>query len=261
MFERRFGDSHYIAAMLGGVVPTMCSVGSQYAVHPESPLPQFGLLIAVAIFAFLGLAVSYGLSPADRRQAFAMGISGPAIIASIVSGAKPPQVAWNFDFAPSAYAQQSGATAENTPPGNPSVLYAGVPSVAKNSRVVVLGYSPASAGQVNSKIDVSGTTGNGKDVAIGSFWGNSAHSNIIIALLTSIRLRSQAGNGAKTKVPIELDTKQIEVTPAVESSFGGDLLWGLGANRNLSVSNFEFKKSDKITIPKNWDQQYIDLVK
>jgi hypothetical protein len=256
----RLWESNNFVAMLGGMMPTLCAVGSHFAVQPDAPLPQLSLLVPLAIFAFIGLAASHGLSPADRKQAFALGISAPAIIASIASGTSKPQVSWFVEFAPAAYAQQSGPFAGNVAPGNPSVLFAGKPKVTNDSRVFVLGYSPGNAGQTSSMIDVSGTTSNGQTLPIGSFWANSAHSNIIVGPsdLNSITLKSS--NGVVTNVPLQPDTKQIDVTPTLNSSFEGDMLWGLGANRKLSVSGFQVKKADKVTIAKDWDPQYKGLV-
>jgi hypothetical protein len=260
MTEMRFWDSNNFVAMVGGMMPTLCSVGSHYAVQPNAPWPQPGLLIAAVVFAIVGLAAAHGLSPTDRRQAFALGISAPAIIASIISGANKSQVVSYFELTSPAYAQSTNQNTINTPTENPSVLFAGTPNLGKNSRVVVLGYSPGTAGQINSTIDVSGTTSNGQNIPIGSFWANSANSKIIVGPsdLNSITLKSS--NGVQKNIPLDAGTKEITVTPALESTFTGDMLWGFGANRKLALSNFHVETFNKATIPSAWDQQYKNLI-
>lgn len=131
---------HSVAA-LGGLLPTLCNVAASFGAHPDQPLPGAGTYVSLALYAIIGIIVSFALSPTDRKQAFAIGISAPAIVASLASGAtKPPQVS-QLNFSIAAYAQDSANSNGNMSSGNPSIFLGNSSWTDKNNHSMILNYS------------------------------------------------------------------------------------------------------------------------
>jgi hypothetical protein len=71
----------------GGILPTIAEKASTYVSIPNTPLPEWGLLLGVLLWAVVGGGVALMNTSYEAKQALFAGVAAPAILASVISGA------------------------------------------------------------------------------------------------------------------------------------------------------------------------------
>jgi hypothetical protein len=213
--------------MLGGMMPPLSKLGATFVANPETPLPALGFLLGLAIFAFLGGMVALMNTAPEHRQAIFAGIAAPAIIAGVLAGKSEADNAVRgntafLSFIQSAYAQSGATTATGAV-----------------SRVVVI--KPEVSGGMPSSVSIPITARVSKGsatetVPVGSITSVDGPTAIAVPPGTGEILVS----GKAVAVPSTGPT-QIDLSVTTRPTFGGDLLWALGAARTYKVDGVTVK--------------------
>lgn len=207
----------FLFGALGGISPTLASLGATFVRVPETPLPAIGMLYGLVIFAIIGGIVALSNKTLEIRQAIFAGIAAPAILMNIFSSAaEAPSRRAGIEIISSAMAQ-SGAVI--TRADNSSTLYV--------SPTVVGGASLSSEIPVTAEVKTN--DGSLKNLRIGGIkYLDSTTAFTVPAGVNKVYLGTQpvAITGSVTSTHIDVVTQP--------TSFG-DFLWALGAPRRFEV--------------------------
>src|SRR4051812_34079531 len=82
---------------IGGALPTLARIAAASGTAVDSPIPNLGVLIGLALYAVIGGIVARAMENPEMKHSLFSGIAAPAIVASLLTGAtegripSPPQ--------------------------------------------------------------------------------------------------------------------------------------------------------------------------
>ena len=76
----------FLFGAFGGIMPTLANLATTFVTIPDTPMPAWGLLFGVVLFALIGGGVALTNTSRQVRQAIFGGIAAPAIMTSIIAG-------------------------------------------------------------------------------------------------------------------------------------------------------------------------------
>ncbi|MDC7789729.1 hypothetical protein PQJ75_19280 [Rhodoplanes sp. TEM] len=214
-----------IAGALGGVLPTTARLASTYVSLPDTPLPGFGLLLGLSLFALIGAAIAYGTGSTEVRQALVAGVAAPGIITNLVAGADAPRRSDVLPFQHFALVSIAQAQPAASPPG---------PSASGSIKSITI--DPRVSGGVPSTTNIpvtaqiaGGPNSETRTVQIGSIRSLTGPTT-----LTAPPGTQNITIGGKT-VPLNSPDNKIDLSVSTRPSFGSDFLWALGGQRSFSI--------------------------
>jgi len=236
-----------ITAGLGGTLPTLCRLAAAYGVRPDQPAPTLGIYIAIALYFVVGAVVAFGFQESKLQKAFALGIAGPGIVASILNGATQ-----------SSAPQSPGpnTTSTGAPPLSRvlqdigiSMAYADPPNPSSAPHVGRAELAPAAGTQLTVSPTLSGAVGLataspvtlrffGKD---GKALGQSAVSTSLQSTVNvpagSTTLEASIASAKTTIALPQGDFHRGKLNLKISAQPSNDFLWALGAVRTSEVKN------------------------
>lgn len=110
----------------GGLLPTLLVIGTQLAKSNTTKIDiGLGIILGGMILGIIGGIVAWAFSETDRRKAFTMGVSAPALLASLITSASnntnPPIDASKTASMNGAFSLISSARAQSVAPELPTI--------------------------------------------------------------------------------------------------------------------------------------------
>ena len=209
---------------LGGMCPTIAKLAGSYSSNPLQDVPALGVFIGLALFAFLGGVIALGFGSNEVKAAIVAGIAAPAIVTNVISGAQekdPGAELALLNFVPAAYA-------EGPVLGTPITRFAGQPQGFVTVRPTVVGGSPLQVGTLNYA-----WMRNGVVIAdsAGELRASYAQSLAVPFGATELTVAGQT----ISVQDVLSEGGVVDVTVFAKATFGGDLRWALGGQRQLQV--------------------------
>lgn len=223
----RIIPSILIFGALGGICPTLVKLASYYSTTAGAEMPEASAYIGLGLFAFIGAIVAIGFDAPDLRSALVAGISAPALITNILAGANGdgsavranPQQQTSL-FIAAAYAQEA-----------PNV----VAEIGNGGRLLTLNTNTAEEAEGNVSINYIFINEDGAFLPVGGSLPANAQS---VDILIPNGAAQISINGFTYDLTETED--QLQVIIEANPTFGGDLLWALGAQRQFVVDDVQF---------------------
>jgi len=218
-----------IGGALGGILPTLAKLASTYVTVPTTPLPEYGLLFGVLLFAVIGAVIAFATGQSEIRQAMIAGIAAPGIITNLVAGATAPTAAPSSPPAVHSMLNILGTAMAQPVPASPGTPPAGgIHTIVIDPKVT--GGLPLNA-QIPLSAEIPGVNNTTQTVRIGtinSLSGTTTYSIPATAKNLKIGGKSVPLSGNQTTIQLDVTTK---------SSAGSDFLWALGGHRSYQVQS------------------------
>jgi hypothetical protein len=207
----------FLFGAFGGIMPTLANLATTYVAIPDTPMPAWGLLFGVVLFALIGGGVALTNTSREVRQAIFAGIAAPAIMTSIIAGSTDGGGKRRAEFITSAHAQTQ-------------------PKVDSSSSLKMIYFSPSVTGGVNLARDIPVTAevqraGKLESITLGEI--RTLEASSAISVPAGIDQVFIMGNPVKVSGPVTQSWLNVTTRPTVL----GDFWWSLGGQRKFAVQD------------------------
>jgi hypothetical protein len=202
----------------GGIMPTLANLATTYVAIPDTPMPAWGLLFGLALFALIGGGVALTNTSREIRQAIFAGIAAPAIMTSVIAGSTEGGGGKRkAEFISSAHAQTQ-------------------PQTHSSSGVRMIYFSPSVSGGVNLAGEIPVTAqvqraGKLENVTLGEI--RTLEASSAISVPAGIDQVYVMGKPVKISGPVTQSWLNVTTRPTVL----GDFWWSLGGPRKFTVQD------------------------
>ncbi len=209
---------------LGGSCPTLAKLAASFSANPAQDMPALGVYIGIALFAVLGAIVALGFGTTEVKAAIVAGIAAPAIVTNVISG-----------------------VSDKSPENQQAALYELVAPAYAQSGTLIL--AQASGAVVTVVPNVSG--GDATQVEPLYYWWTNSTGRIdngdgVLNPISEQALAVPRGatalvvNGEAIDISgIAQTGGTVDLMVTATPTFGGDLKWALGGNRQLAIQSLQ----------------------
>jgi hypothetical protein len=201
----------------GGIMPTLANLATTYVAIPDTPMPAWGLVFGLALFALIGGGVALTNTSREVRQAIFAGIAAPAIMTSVIAGSTEGGGRRKAEFISAAHAQTQ-------------------PQTDSSSSVKMIYFSPSVTGGANLAGEIPVTArvqraGKLENITLGEI--RTLEASSAISVPAGIDEVFVMGNPVKVSGPVTQSWLNVTTRPTVL----GDFWWSMGGQRKFTVQD------------------------
>jgi hypothetical protein len=219
-YTREERQSMFAWGAVGGILPTLGKIAGAIGVHFEPPeLSSFwGVVVALAIYAFIGSVMARAMGETEMKQALIAGIAAPAILTNVFNGATEGKIKLtDLFFINNAIAQ----TAE--------------PKTTHGSfRMITLDPNPTGPIKTPVMVRIFVLDKDGKPQEWYSGQLTSSTTNTSISIPES-QARIVFNDGVDLTVPASQEDVKVDVDLSTKSGFSDGFIWALGGQPASNV--------------------------
>ena len=208
----------FLFGAFGGIMPTLANLATTYVAIPDTPMPAWGLVFGLALFALIGGGVALTNTSREVRQAIFAGIAAPAIMTSVIAGSTEGGGGRRkAEFISAAHAQTQ-------------------PQTDSSSSVKMIYFSPSVTGGVNLAGEIPVTAqvqraGKLENITLGEI--RTLEASSAISVPAGIDQVFVMGNPVKVSGPVTQSWLSVTTKPTVL----GDFWWSMGGQRKFAVQD------------------------
>jgi hypothetical protein len=230
----------FLWGAIGGTLPTLGKIagGVGGSFEPPAISSVAGVLVALAIYAFIGAIIARAMGESEMKKALVAGIAAPAILTNLFNGATQGNIRLNdLNIIGSAFAQTATTNSQGMMSGTTS-SDAVTTSDQGTFRTVNIDPTLSSGPnlgdtKIGLRIYVVGKDGKNQvwySGHVGDLRGRTS-----VAVPTTVDAKIVFGGGPELTVPASYQDVTIGYDLKLKPSFSSSLFWALGSQKESSV--------------------------